>query len=288
MHRDGHPPRESHADGPGLTRWLQALLQLAGPVATVSAACAGGNVALGMARQWIRRGLVDVVLTGAAERAITPMSVGCFGNLGALSTRNDAPQAASRPFDRDRDGFVMSEGGALFVLESSAVARKRGAKCYGAVAGFGCASDAFHIVAPSEDPRHAAQAIRFALEDAEVNADEIDYVNAHATSTPIGDVFETRALQDALGKHVQDTPVSGTKSMTGHLIGAASAVEAAICLAAFDRQTLPPTINLDQPDPQCPLHHVANQAQSGLVRTVISNSFGFGGNNTCLVLRKAA
>src|SRR5207247_10138288 len=169
-------------NGPGLTRVLHQQLQLNGPASTVSAACASGNLALGMARQWLRRGLVDVVLAGAAERAITPMSVACFGNLGALSTRNHAPAAAPRPFDRERDGFVLSEGGALFVMEPASAARRRGAKAYGEVAGFGSASDAFHIVGPSEDPRHAAHAIRMAMDDARIDAGDIDYVNAHATS----------------------------------------------------------------------------------------------------------
>jgi 3-oxoacyl-[acyl-carrier-protein] synthase II len=288
MHAGGNRLREPDTDGPGLARFLHAQLQLQGPASTVSAACASGNVALGVARNWIRSGFVDVVLAGAVERAITPMAVGCFGNLGALSTRNDAPAAASRPFDLQRDGFVMSEGGALFVLESAASARRRDARVYGAIAGFGSASDAFHIVAPSEDSRHAARAIRLALRDAQLNADDIDYVNAHATSTPIGDVFETKALQEALGDAATTIPVSGTKSMTGHMVGAASAVEAAICLATFERQAVPPTINLDEPDPQCNLCHVANQAQARRVDVALSNSFGFGGNNTCLVLRRVA
>ena len=288
MHQGGNRLREPQANGPGVTRDLYAQLQLQGPVSTVSAACASGNLALATARQWIRRGWVDVILVGSAERAITPMSVGCFGNLGALSTRNDDPTAASRPFDQQRDGFVFSEGGALFVMESATSARRRGAKVYGEVAGFGIASDAFHIVAPSEDPRHAAQAIRLALRDAGIGTDQIDYVNAHGTSTPAGDVFEAKALQMALGNRTGTIPVSGTKSMTGHMVAAASAVEAAICLATFARQAIPPTINLDDPDPECRLCHVPNQAQSRRVNHVLSNSFGFGGSNTCLVLKRVA
>lgn len=288
LHAGSNWLREPVADGPGLTRTLHATLRLSGPASTVSAACASGNVALGVARNWIKSGIVDVVLAGAGECALTPMSVACFGNLGALSTRNDAPAQASRPFDRQRDGFVISEGGALFVLETATSARRRGAKVYGEIAGFGCASDAFHIVAPSEDSRHAANAIRNALIDAQIDATDIDYINAHATSTPVGDVFETNALQQALGDAVERIPVSGTKSMTGHMVGAASAIEAAICLAAFERQAVPPTINLDEIDPQCTLCHVPNQAQERRVDVALSNSFGFGGNNTCLVLRRAA
>jgi 3-oxoacyl-[acyl-carrier-protein] synthase II len=288
MHQGGNRLREPHTDDEGHTRFLRDQLQLQGPVSTVSAACASGNLALGMARQWIRRGRVDVVLAGAAECAITPMSVGCFGNLGALSKRNDQPAAASRPFDLQRDGFVMAEGGALFVLESARSARRRGAKVYGEVAGFGAASDAFHLVAPGDDPRYAAQAIGSALRDARLCPDDIDYVNAHATSTPVGDAFETKVLHQALGAAVATVPVSGTKSMTGHMVGAASAVEAAVCLAAFDRQAIPPTINLDEPDPECRLCHVANQSQSRRVSVALSNSFGFGGSNTCLILRQVA
>ncbi len=288
MHAGGNQLRDPGNNGPGHTRFLHSQLQLQGPASTVSAACASGNVALGMALQWIRRGWFDVVLTGAAERSITPMSVGCFGNLRALSTRNDQPAAASRPFDLQRDGFVMAEGGALFVVESAAFARRRGAKAYGELIGFGSASDAFHIVAPSEDPQYAARAIRQAMSDAQVNAGDIDYINAHATSTPVGDVFETKALQEALGNDVMTIPVSATKSMTGHMVGSASAVEAAICLAAFEHQAIPPTINLDEPDPQCRLCHVPNQAQPRRVDVVLSNSFGFGGSNTCIVLRRVA
>jgi 3-oxoacyl-[acyl-carrier-protein] synthase II len=288
MHTGGKRVREPHRDGEGYTRFLQDQLQLCGPSSTVAAACASGNLALGMARQWIRQGWVDVVLAGAGERSVTTMGLGGFGNLGALSRRNDDPAAASRPFDRQRDGFVMAEGGAMFVLESAASARGRGAKVYGEVAGFGASSDAFHLVTPSDDPRHAAQAIRWALQDAQLEAADVDYVNAHATSTPLGDIFETKALQQALGAAMTTVPVSGTKSMTGHMVGATSAVEAAICLTALDRQAVPPTINLDDPDPECNLCHVPNQAQARAVNVAISNSFGFGGSNTCLVLRRVA
>jgi 3-oxoacyl-[acyl-carrier-protein] synthase II len=173
-------------------------------------------------------------------------------------------------------------------MESAASARRRGTKVYGELAGYGSASDAFHIVAPSEDPIHAAGAIRAAMRDAQIDAEDIDYINAHATSTPVGDVFEARAIQSVLGDRTPTVPVSGTKSMTGHLIGAASAVEAAICLAAFEHQAIPPTINLDDPDPQCRLCHVANRFQSRRVDVALSNSFGFGGSNTCIVLKRVA
>ncbi len=288
MHQGGNRIREPHADGEGYAHFLNSQLQLHGPTSTVAAACASGNLALGMARQWIRNGFVDVVLTGGAERPVTPIGVAGFSNLGALSKRNSDPTAASRPFDRQRDGFVMAEGGAFFVLESARSARRRGAKAYGEVAGFGASSDAYHLVAPSEDPRHAVEAIRLALQDARLDPSDLDYVNAHATSTPAGDIFEARALREVLGESAATIPVSGTKSMTGHMVGAASAVEAAVCLAAFARQAVPPTINLDDPDPECLLCHVPNHAQSRRVEAALSNSFGFGGTNTCLVLRRVA
>jgi 3-oxoacyl-[acyl-carrier-protein] synthase II len=277
---------EPEKDSEGEVRFLQKELELRGPISTVAAACASGNIALGVGRQWIRQGLADIVLAGAAEQTMTPLSLASFGNLRALTRRNDNPAAASRPFDLDRDGFVMADGGAIFVLESEEAARRRGAKTYGAVSGFAATSDAFHLVTPGDDPQYAAEAVRLALRDAHANAEDVDHINAHATSTPQGDIFESRALCQAIGNHISNVPVSGTKSMTGHMLGAASAVEAAFCLMAFDRQTVPPTINLERPDPECPLRHVPNQAQAHPVNLAISTSFGFGGSNTCVVLRK--
>lgn len=288
MEAGGHCCLEPELDRDGFALYMQEYLQLHGPISTVAAACASGNVALGVAKQWIRSGFADVVIAGAAELPVTPLSLAGFGNLRALSRRNDTPTTASRPFDRERDGFVMAEGGALFVLESGTSARRRGATGHAVVAGFGATSDAYHLVSPSNDPQYAAQAIRLALRDARANADEIDYVNAHATSTPVGDIFESRALRASLGEAVDRIPVSGTKSMTGHMLGAASAVEAAFCVMSLARQTVPPTINLNDPDPECALCHVANHAQERSVRTAISTSFGFGGSNTCLVLRQVA
>jgi 3-oxoacyl-[acyl-carrier-protein] synthase II len=216
------------------------------------------------------------------------MSLAGFGNLRALSRRNDDPASASRPFDRDRDGFVMGEGGAMFVLEPAASARRRGARAYAEIAGFGASSDAFHMIIPSSNPEPAAGALRAALADAAVNPDEIDYLNAHATSTPVGDRAEARVLQIVLGEAIRKVAVSSTKSMTGHLLSAAAAVEALACLVALDHQAIPPTINLDDPDPECDLCHVPHQARLQRVRIAVSNSFGFGGSNACLVLRKVA
>jgi 3-oxoacyl-[acyl-carrier-protein] synthase II len=262
-------------------------LGLTGPAASLSAACASGNYALSVARRWLRLGWVDVCLAGACDMAITPVTLAGFGNLRALSRRNDDPQGASRPFDVDRDGFVMGEGGALFVLESAVSARRRGAMIYAEVAGCGASSDAYNMVIPSPHPEHAVAAMRQALADAQLDPAEVGYVNAHATSTPVGDQAEAKVLEIVFGPALPQIPVSSTKSMTGHLLTAAAAVEAIACIVALEEQAVPPTINLHQPDPECRLRHVPNQAQEHAVRVAVSNSFGFGGSNTCLVLRAA-
>lgn len=270
-----------------LVERTRAHLGLTGPAVAVSAACASGNVALAQARAWLRLGWVDVCLAGGCDVGVSPMSLAGFGNLRALSRRNAEPAKASRPFDRGRDGFVMGEGGAVFVLERADDARKRSAPAYAEVAGCGMASDAYHMVIPSPDPAPAVAAMRLALADAGVNPDEVDYVNAHATSTPVGDAAEARVLAAVFGDAVTGVPVSSTKSMTGHLLTGAAAVEAVACLAAMRAGGVPPTINLDEVDPECPLCHVPHQARPRRVRVAVSNSFGFGGSNTCLVLRAA-
>jgi 3-oxoacyl-[acyl-carrier-protein] synthase II len=276
---------EGHRHTESMLRRSLRVLELSGPCLTVSAACASGNYALEQARQWLELDWIDVCLAGACDMAVTPMSLACFGNLRALSRRNAEPRAASRPFDRGRDGFVMAEGGAMFVLERAETARKRGARVYAEVAGFGASSDAHNMVIPSPHPEPATAAMRQALDDAGVCPDQVDYVNAHATSTPVGDVAETRVLKTVFGEAVKRVPVSSTKSMTGHLLTAAAAVEALACVVAMERKALPPTINLDDPDPECDLCHVANEARPAKVRVAASNSFGFGGSNTCLVLK---
>jgi 3-oxoacyl-[acyl-carrier-protein] synthase II len=243
---------------------------------------------LAQGRQWIRMGWVDVCLAGAGDMFVTPMAMSCFGNLRALSMRNNDPAGASRPFDRERDGFVMGEGGVVFVLESAGHARRRGARPLADVAGFGASSDAFHMVIPSPDPAPAVAALRRALADAQVNPEDIDYINAHATSTPVGDPSECKVLTQVLGDGVRKVPVSSTKSMTGHLLSGAAAMNVLACLVALQEQALPPTINLHDPDPECDLCHVPLQAQPRPVRVAVSNSLGFGGSNTSLVLRKAA
>jgi 3-oxoacyl-[acyl-carrier-protein] synthase II len=263
-------------------------LQLTGPGLSVAAACASGNHALAHAATWLKMGWVDVCIAGAADVGITPYSLAAFGNLRALSRRNDTPQSALRPFDRDRDGMVLGDGGSLFILERAEQARARSREAYAEVAAVGMTSDAYHLVTPSPDPAQAIAAIRQGLAAAEVNPDEVDYVNAHATGTPVGDAIEAKILQAVFGEHCRRLPVSSTKSMTGHLLSAAAALEATACLTAMRSGAIPPTMNLDHPDPECDLCHVANVPREARVRVAISNSFGFGGHNTSLVLKAVA
>ncbi len=283
----GHRVYDPSQDTQSLVHFLQGTLDLEGPAVAVAAACASGGFALELARRWVESGWVDVCLAGSCDLA-TPMAYAGFHNLRALSRRKDCAATASRPFDRARDGFVMGEGGAVFVLEAADNARRRGATAYGQIAGFGATSDASHMVIPSADSKATSRAICRALEDAAVNPEDVDYVNAHAAGTPVGDRAEAGALQLALGPAVADVPVSSTKSMTGHLLSGAAAVEAMACLVALRHQAIPPTINLDDPDPECSLHHVPHHARPQRVRVAISNSLGFGGSNTCLVLRQVA
>lgn len=282
-HRGGNRIHDPRQDTEARVSAARRHLQISGPAISVSAACASGNYALSVARHWLRMGWVDICLAGACDMAVTPVALAGFGNLRALSRRNHQPEAASRPFDRDRDGFVMGEGGAVFVLEADSSARRRSARVYAEVAGLGASSDAHNMVTPSPDPEPASQAMRQALRDAGLTPEQVDYVNAHATSTPRGDVAEAHVLQAVFGE--AQVPVSSTKSMTGHLLTAAAAVEALACVVAMKEHALPPTINLHNPDPDCTLCHVPNQARPGKVRVAVSNSFGFGGSNTCLVLK---
>ena len=273
----------------GLTTKVHRLMGLRGPQLTISAACASGNWALSQGKRWLELGWVDVCLAGACDIGVTPLSLAGFGNLRALSRKNQTPHAALRPFDRDRDGMVLGEGGAVFVLEKTSNAVQRGAHCYANVAGFGATSDAHHMVIPCPEPQQGIAAMRQALAKAEVAPSHVDYINAHATGPPVGDVCESKILQAVLGDSVGDVAISSTKSLTGHLLSAAAAIEAVACLVALERQVAPPTVNLDDPDPECAmLKHVRNEPQPGEIDVTVSNSFGFGGNNTCLVLKKAA
>jgi 3-oxoacyl-[acyl-carrier-protein] synthase II len=272
---------------PTLVHRLAGRLGLTGPAVTAAAACGSSGYALALARSWIDAGWVDACLAGGCD-ILSPTSIAAFYNLRALSRRTDDPARASRPFDRARDGFVMGEGGGFFVLERRQEAVARGGTLHGELAGVGMSSDGVHMVTPSTDPTQAARAITAALADADVTAAEIDYFNAHAAGTPVGDVAEAGAIRLACGAATDVIPVSSTKSMTGHLVSGAAAFEALACLGAIERQAVPPTVNLDDPDPDCPLLHVPQVSRPHRVAVTASNSFGFGGSNLCLVLRRAA
>lgn len=255
-----------------------------GPSSTVVLACATGSAAIGEAARTIRLGEADLILVGGAEAAVTPMAIGGFGNMKALSTRNDQPQAASRPFTASRDGFVLGEGAGVLALEELEHARARGAHIYAEVVGYGSSADAYHITMPAPEGRGAQAAMRAALESASLAPEAIGYINAHGTSTALGDIAESLAIHQVMGEHANRVAVSSTKSMTGHLLGAAGALEAAVCLLAMRRGVIPPTINLEEQDPRCDLDYVPNVARQADVRVSLSNSFGFGGHNACLVL----
>ncbi len=260
---------------------------LRGPNLCQTAACASGGHSIGEAARAIERGDADVMLAGGSEAPITELAVAAFANMKALSTRNENPAAASRPFDIDRDGFVIGEGAAVLVLEDLERARARGANILAHVLGYGMTADAASVAQPTEEGEGAQRCMRDAIADAGLNPCDVDYLNAHATSTPQGDPSEVRAIQAVFGEHAQRLPVSATKSMTGHLLGAAGAVEALLCVRALQTGILPPTINLDKPDPECELDHVANKARETRIGVAISNSFGFGGTNATLVLGRA-
>jgi len=255
-----------------------------GPNCATTTACAASAHAIGYATMAITRGEADVMIAGGTEAPLIPLTVGGFNAMRALSTNNDDPQGASRPFDKDRDGFIIAEGSGMLILEEMEFAKKRGARIYAEILGFGMSSDASHITAPSLDGpvRCMQDAIRYAR----INPEEIDYVNAHGTSTQLNDSNETMAIKEVIGEKAYNTPVSSTKSMTGHMLGAAGGVEAAFSVLAIDKGILPPTINYHTPDPECDLDYVPNEARDAKIRTVLSNSFGFGGTNGTLIFRK--
>jgi 3-oxoacyl-[acyl-carrier-protein] synthase II len=257
---------------------------LRGPNMAVVTACATGSNAIGEAAEIIRRGAADVMIAGGAEAAIVPVAMAGFNVMDAISRRNDDPERASRPFDRDRDGFVMGEGGAVLVLESEEHAQARGARVLAEVSGYASTDDAFHVSAPAENGAGAALCMRLALDDAGLQPGDIGYINAHGTSTRLNDASETAAIKTVFGERAYDTPVSSTKSMTGHLLGAAGALEALFCILALQDSVLPPTINYQTPDPDCDLDYVPNVKRPKHFRHALSNSFGFGGHNACLVL----
>jgi 3-oxoacyl-[acyl-carrier-protein] synthase II len=266
--------------------WVSIRTGAKGPNSATATACTSGAHAVGDSFRLIQRGDAEVMIAGGAEAAITPLGVGGFCAMRALSTRNDAPEKASRPFDRDRDGFVMGEGAGIVLLEELEHARRRGAKVYAEVVGYGMSSDAYHISAPCEDGDGAVRVMRATLQDAGVAPDVVDYVNVHGTSTPRGDVVETIATKTVFGEHARRVALSSTKSMTGHLLGASGGLEAGIVALAIRDQVLPPTINHESPDPECDLDCVPNAARKAEVRYAISNSFGFGGTNGALLFER--
>ncbi|MFL6588548.1 MAG: beta-ketoacyl-ACP synthase II [Chthoniobacterales bacterium] len=256
---------------------------LQGPNFCIVTACATSNNAIGESWRMIKFGDADIFLAGGAEASIIPIGLAGFSAMKALSRRNDEPERASRPFDRDRDGFVMGEGAGVLVVEELEHAKARGAQIYCELTGYGLSADAHHMTAPPPDGEGAVRAMRMALKHARVTPEQIDYVNAHATSTGLGDICETRALKTVFGDHVRTVSISATKSMTGHLLGGAGAVETAACALAIRDSVIPPTINLENPDPECDLDYTANVAKQKKVRIAINNSFGFGGHNATLV-----
>jgi 3-oxoacyl-[acyl-carrier-protein] synthase II len=267
--------------------WVSMELGTRGPLSSQCTACAASNMAIGDALDAIRLHRADVMLAGGTEAGVTAIGIGGFAAMRALSRRNSDPEKASRPFDAERDGFVMGEAGAIVVLEELEHAKKRGAKVYAELAGYGLSSDARHITEPDPTGRHPARAMHMAMDDAGVTPDDIDYINAHGTSTPLGDASETRVIKIALGdEKAHKTPISSTKGATGHCLGGSGAIEAIISVLSVERDVVPPTINYEVPDPECDLDYIPNESRETKVDVALSNNFGFGGHNACLVIKK--
>ena len=257
-----------------------------GPNISSVSACATGTHSIGDAYHIIKRGDADAMIAGGTESTVTPLGIGGFAVMKALSTRNDDPAAASRPFEKNRDGFILAEGAGIVVLEEYESARKRGAKIYGEVVGYGLTGDAYHMTAPAPEGEGAARCIKMALDGAGINPEDVTYINAHGTSTPFNDLNETLAIKSVFGPHAEKLMVSSTKSMTGHMLGAAGGVEAVFTLLAMEKGVIPPTINYDEPDPDCDLDYVPNTAREKKISYALSNSFGFGGTNATLLFKK--
>ena len=257
-----------------------------GPINCAVTACAAGTSAIGDAYKTIAHGDADIMITGGAEAAITALGIGGFNSMRALSQRNEEPQKASRPFDKDRDGFVVGEGSGIIILEELSVALERGARIYAELAGYGCTSDAFHLAAPPPGHEGAARSMLVALKDAGLGATDIDYINAHGTSTPLNDLYETQAVKNLFKEHAYKLLISSTKSMTGHMLGATGGVEAIFAVKSLVESVIPPTINLDNPDSECDLDYVAHKARKQEINTAMSSTFGFGGVNAVLIFKK--
>jgi len=267
---------------------ISIALGVKGPNFCTTSACSSGSDAIGVAYELIKRGDAQIMIAGGTEAIINPLGMTAFSSLKALSFRNDAPQKASRPFDAERDGFVISEGAVILILESAEHALNRGANILAEIIGYGATSDSFHVTQPLENGEGAARAIQNALKRAGIQPNEVDYINAHGTSTPLNDAMETKAIKAVFGEYAYKVPISSTKSMTGHLIGCAGAIEPAICIMTILTGIIPPTTNYEYPDPECDLDYVPNVARKAQVTTALTNSFGFGGHNSVLVLRKYA
>ncbi len=265
---------------------ISIALGVKGPNMCMTSACSSGSDAIGLAAEYIKFGNAEVMIAGGAEAIINPLGVTAFSQLKALSTRNDAPQKASRPFDRDRDGFILAEGAVVLILESLEHAQKRGANILAEIVGYGATADSFHVTQPLESGAGAAKAMQMALKRGNIKPEEIDYINAHGTSTQLNDAMETKAIKTAFGDYAYKVPVSSTKSMTGHLIGCAGALEPAICIMTILNSIIPPTINYENPDPVCDLDYVPNVARKKEVKTALTSSFGFGGHNSVMILKK--
>ncbi len=266
--------------------WVSIKFGLKGPNSATSTACTTGSHAIGDAAEIVARGAADVMVAGGSEGVVCALAIDGFAAMRALSTSNDEPERASRPFDADRDGFILGEGAGVLILEPEEAARKRGAPIVAEMVGYGMSGDAHHISSPPPDGNGAMRVMKTTLDDAGINADQVDYVNAHGTSTPAGDRIETAAIKNVFGDHAARLAVSSTKSMTGHLLGAAGGVEAGLCALSLRDQVIPPTINYDTPDPDCDLDYVPNEARDAEMEYVLSNSFGFGGTNAALVLKR--
>jgi 3-oxoacyl-[acyl-carrier-protein] synthase II len=265
---------------------ISIALGVKGPNMCMTSACSSGSDAIGLAAEYIKFGNAQVMIAGGAEAIINPLGVTAFSQLKALSTRNDAPQKASRPFDKNRDGFVLAEGAVVLILESLEHAQKRHARILAEILGYGATADSFHVTQPLESGDGAAKAMQMAMKRGSVQPEEIDYINAHGTSTQLNDAMETKAIKTAFGDYAYKVPVSSTKSMTGHLIGCAGALEPAICIMTILNGIIPPTINYETPDPVCDLDYVPNVARKKDVKTALTSSFGFGGHNSVIILRK--
>jgi len=265
---------------------ISIIYKAKGPNLSVTTACAAGTHAVGEAFRSISRGDCDAAITGGSESTICPLAVGGFNAMKALSRNNENPEGASRPFDRDRDGFIISEGGGMMILEELQHARSRGAQIFAEIVGFGMTGDGYHMAAPPEDGDGAVRCMQMALDDAGLAPEDIDYINAHGTSTPLNDVVETRAIKTVFGEHAYRLAISSTKSMTGHMLGGAGGIESVFLALSVQQQIIPPTINLENPDPECDLDYVPNKARETVIRAALSNSFGFGGTNAVIVMKK--